>query len=143
MTRWRHVCAISHTWRARHLTAAMRRSSTVKCCRPMKAAISNSCGRDPSWLIEACRGFVQHAAPRCDHLRIETRAVLGCALLIFEIDVNNPEALRVTMRPLEIVEQRPGEVPVQIDAGLTRRVNRCDVLTHVVDAQRIGDAIVR
>ena len=57
------------------------------------------------------------AAPRRgDHLGVEARAVLGVALLRLEVDVHQPEALRVAEGPLEVVHQRPGEVAAQVDA---------------------------
>jgi hypothetical protein len=40
------------------------------------------------------------------------------------------------MRPLEVVEQRPGVVAAQVDALANRLVHREEVIAQVGDAQR-------
>ena len=58
------------------------------------------------------------AAPRApDDLRVEARARLGRAPLRGVVDVDDAEALREAVRPLEVVEERPGEVAAEVDAA--------------------------
>ena len=45
------------------------------------------------------------------------------------------------MGPLEVVEERPDEVPAHVDAVRDRGVNGGEMLAEVVDPERIGDAI--
>ena len=76
--------------------------------------------------------------------RVEPRARLRRALLRREVDVHDAEALRVAEAPLEVVEQRPGEVAAQVDAlPRSRRARRARCVAQVGDAQRIVDAAVR
>src|SRR5439155_15042269 len=90
----------------------------------------------------AGRRLVQDISAARDDLRLETRAVLLRALLVFEIDVDDAEAFRITVRPLEIVEQRPREVAAHVNARRTGGVNGRNVAAQMVDAQRIRDAII-
>ena len=75
-----------------------------------------------------------------DNLRIEVRAVLRRAPLACEVDVHDAKALRIAERPFEIVEQRPDHVAAHVDTLLDRVAHGADVLTQVVNAQRILDA---
>ena len=68
------------------------------------------------------------AAPlRRDHVGVEVRAVLRRPLERLEVHVHQAEALREAERPLEVVEQRPGEIAAHVDALLDGRVDRAQV----------------
>src|SRR5713226_10754536 len=84
----------------------------------------------------------QIPAPRANHFLIKLRAGLQRTLLCLEVDVDDAEALRIAQRPFEIVEKRPDAIAAQVDAfpdGLTRGAQ---VLSEIVDPQRIVDAAV-
>src|SRR5215831_9723347 len=57
-------------------------------------------------------------AARLDELRDQLAAALDRALLRAVIDVHDAEAPLIPERPLEVIEQRPHEVPANIDALL-------------------------
>src|SRR2546430_4014001 len=60
------------------------------------------------------------AAPQpvsSDHIAVPERAVLGHACLRLVVDVHQAEAWGVPLRPFEVVEEGPHEVPVQLRAG--------------------------
>ena len=59
------------------------------------------------------------------------------------VDVDEPEALLVALRPFEVVEQRPDEVAGDRHAVGKCRVDRVEVALEVGDAARIVDAAVR
>jgi hypothetical protein len=48
-----------------------------------------------------------------------------------EVDVDDAEALRVSERPLEVVEQRPAEVAAQVDAVGDRALAGGEMLAQV------------
>ena len=80
---------------------------------------------------------------RADDLGVERALVLGVRCWRLVVDVDDAEALRVPEAPLEVVEQRPGEVAAQVDALLrSRRATARRCVAQVVDAQRIVDAAV-
>src|SRR5579859_6897123 len=60
-------------------------------------------------------------------LREPAAAVLHDPFLALEVDVHDPEALRVAERPLEIVEERPGEIALHWHAILFRPEHFPDV----------------
>ena len=99
-----------------------------RCGRPASRRLGTggSCAALSRFLARRNRG-VEAAAVRGDHLGIEVGAVLRCALLGGEVDVHDAEALRVALRPLEVVEQRPDEVAAHVDARPRARVRppRC------------------
>ena len=65
-----------------------------------------------------CGRRSENLSVRRDDFGVEARAVLRRPPLRSEIDMHDAEALGVTERPLEVVEQRPREVAAQIDALL-------------------------
>src|SRR4029079_4019691 len=79
---------------------------------------------------------------RRDDSRVELSAVLDGSLLGFVIDVHDSESLRVSVRPLIVVEQRPGVVSAQIHTLLDRIVRSLEMTHEVVDALRILDPSV-
>src|SRR5262245_18680593 len=71
---------------------------------------------------------------RADHLAVPAERVLRRAALRREIDVDQPEALAVTLRPFEVVEQAPREVAAHVGAARARERELTEVALHVVDA---------
>ena len=59
--------------------------------------------------------------------RIGLGAVLERALLGFKVDVNDAEALGVTLCPFEVVHERPGVVRLHRNAQLDCSANAVDV----------------
>src|SRR5438067_4372727 len=68
-----------------------------------------------------------------DHVAVIQGAVLKGASLCLEIDMDDPEALRVPHRPFEVVQQRPQQIPPHIGPTLDRGMYRTQVLVDVVD----------
>src|SRR5688572_22367847 len=66
------------------------------------------------WIRARMLVLRENRPPGFDHLGVEPRARLGSAALGLEIDVDDAEALRVAVAPLEVVEERPGEIAAQI-----------------------------
>src|SRR4051812_6616785 len=62
------------------------------------------------------------SALRRDHVGVEAGALLRRPLERLEVHVHEAEALRIAERPLEVVEQRPGEIAAHVDALLDGRV---------------------
>src|SRR5919202_3235787 len=77
-----------------------------------------------------------------DQVAVPERASLRRPPLRRKVDVDDPEAARVAVLPLEVVEQRPDVVAAHVDAGDDRALDRCDVLAQVRDALRILDDLV-
>src|SRR5262245_66301526 len=69
--------------------------------------------------------------PRRDEVAVPVEAVLGHALERRVVDVDDPEALRVPVRPLEVVEHAPDEVPLHGCALRDRLRDRRDVVLDV------------
>ena len=67
---------------------------------------------------------------------VELGARLRRAQLGVVVDPDDAEALAVSERPLEVVEQRPCEVAPQIDALFDRCVRRGEMVAQVLDAAR-------
>src|SRR5438876_9879418 len=86
--------------------------------------------------------FREHCSLGGNDRRVESSRFLNRAELRRVIDVHEAEPLGVAVRPLVIVEQRPGIVSAKIDA-LLHRVMRCaQVLTQILGPQRIVDAAI-
>src|SRR5439155_390475 len=81
----------------------------------------------------------ERLAVSADHVGVEPGARLERPLLGGEVHVDDPEPLGVALTPLEIVEQRPGEVPAEVDALFQGGVRGAQVIPVVLDPQRIGD----
>src|SRR5690349_8681395 len=107
MALWTARFDFSLTWRALLMTR-----DTVPVETPARCATSSRVG-----------GRVFMAAPyQCckrsqptsgDHVRVPPGAVLRGAALGVVVDVHQAEPLGVAEGPLEVVEQRPGEVALQ------------------------------
>src|SRR5436190_19430293 len=76
---------------------------------------------------------------RRDEVAVPERAALGRSALRREVDVHDPEAARVAVLPLEVVEQRPDVVAADVDAGGHGALDGRDVLAQVRDAIRVFD----
>src|SRR5918999_2668482 len=77
-----------------------------------------------------------------DHVGIEPRARLQCPLERVVVDVHEAKPLRVSEAPLEVVEQRPGEVAAQVDTLPQGEERGTKVLAVVPDAERIVNTSV-
>src|SRR5215207_7734315 len=77
-----------------------------------------------------CSGSVNLYGIRGDHPLVPERAVLGDALLGCIVDPNDPEPLRVAVRPLEVVQQRPDEVAGQWHPSRERPVGHGEVVAE-------------
>src|SRR5580765_1536453 len=75
-----------------------------------------------------------------DDIPVPQRAVLERARLRLVVDVHEAEPGRVALRPLEVVEQRPDEVPAQVRARRHGSAGRTEVLLQEPDAIRVVDA---
>src|SRR5262249_46278487 len=73
---------------------------------------------------------------------VPARAVLRNAALRGVVDVDDPEALAVPLGPLEVVEERPDEVPAKIDSVLERLVNGAHVLVEIRETQAVVNGAV-
>src|SRR4030088_3152033 len=68
-----------------------------------------------------------------DHVAVPGRAVLRGALLRVVVDVDQAEPLVVSVAPLEVVQERPGEVAAQVDTGGQGGVGSPQVSVEVRD----------
>src|SRR5215208_485192 len=95
----------------------------------------------PLWFdaVTARAAMSEIRAVGADDLGVEAGARLGGALLGGEVDVDDAEALGVAVAPLEVVEEGPGEVAAEVDAGLDRAAGGAQVVAVVGDAQRVVD----
>src|SRR5580700_1220283 len=76
------------------------------------------------------------------YTRVEAGAGLGGPVLGREVDVDDAEPLLVAPRPLEVVQQRPYEVPGQVGAVVDRAGGCVQVLVQVLDPlQVVHDAV--
>jgi hypothetical protein len=82
------------------------------------------------------------APARLDDVAIKEGAGFRRALERFVIHMDDAEPSRVPQAPLEVVEQRPGEVTTHIGTGLHRRAYGGDVGAVVIDAQDVVDSTV-
>ena len=68
---------------------------------------------------QSTRPLVDHVEPVApDDLGVPLGAHLGCALEAREVDVHQAELLRVAVRPLEVVQQRPNKVAAHVGVVL-------------------------
>src|SRR5688572_8312458 len=111
------------------------------CVPPMSAATTCFIGArssdDPHGRASLCFAVREDRAIGLDHLCVKPAAVLDRALLRFEIDVDDAEALGETERPFEIVDQRPGHVAAHVGALADGFVDRAQMALEIVDAERI------
>src|SRR5690349_4778975 len=80
---------------------------------------------------------LKHAPVAPNHLRVEPRALLERPLLRFQVHVDDSEALRKAEAPLEVVEERPDVVALEVDSFFDRVVDGLQVLAEVFDAERV------
>src|SRR3954468_6051324 len=92
------------------------------------ASAPGSCGPRPSGLREG---------PLPDQPPVPLRAVLEEARLGVVVDPHDAEPLRVAVRPLEVVHERPDEVAAHVDALPDHVEHRLQVPPVVVDAVRV------
>src|ERR1035438_9013831 len=80
------------------------------------------CGGDAEWLDDAVLA---------DDLLVEAGAEFGCALLGFEVDVDDAEALVISVGPLVVIEQTPDEVTFHGDALRDGAMELAEVVAQV------------
>src|SRR6266511_1400099 len=76
---------------------------------------------------------------RGDHAPVPGRAVFGNARLRGIVDIDNAEALAVSVGPLEVIHQRPEEVAAYWGAIRDRLAHCADVTVQVGDPPRVVD----
>src|SRR5688572_1140920 len=72
-----------------------------------------------------------------DRLGIRAGAGFRGATLGLEVHVHEAEPLGEPVRPLQVVEQRPGEIPPDVHAHLYRRRHGLEVAAQVLHPQRV------
>src|ERR1700730_4616667 len=75
-------------------------------------------------------------------IAIEIERVFGPPCKRFVVDVDQPEALAVAERPLEIVEQRPDEITAHRDSDLDCVEHRAEIVAQIGDALPVANALV-
>src|SRR4051794_39685734 len=105
---------------------------TVALDTPARRATASRVGRSRVTTVSPL-GLTRLDAVAPDHLLVPLRAVLEHSLLRGVVDVHDPEALRVPLGPLEVVHQRPDEVPPQIHSGRQRIMAGAQVAVEVFD----------
>src|SRR3954454_143294 len=90
------------------------------------ARSSPSTARVPSGkTFETSSNAIDATAHLPDVIPVPERAALHCPLLGLEVDADDPEALRVAVLPLEVVQQRPRVValdPHAVRCGAPQRL---------------------
>src|SRR4051795_1015593 len=74
---------------------------------------------------------------RRDEVAVPEPAALRHADLGLVVDMDDAEAHRVAVLPLEVVEQRPRVVALHVDAGGDGAGERLEVTLEVGDARRV------
>src|SRR5208282_2262670 len=74
-----------------------------------------------------------------DQLGVPSSRRLGSPLSRREVDIDEPEAIRVARAPFEIVEQRPDEIAAYVRTFPECRPHRADVGFEIGDAVAIDD----
>src|SRR5215210_2041610 len=99
-------------------------------------------GRNRAGMLKSSSPSLRKNGPAgFDHLGVKSSARLGRTALGFEINVNDAEALRIPVAPLEVVEQGPGEVTTQVDALPHRLAGGREVRPQIAHAERIGQLV--
>src|SRR3546814_13420201 len=90
-------------------------------------------------------GFFFFFSSRRRHTRCAlVTGVQTCALPICSVvDEDESESLAVALGPLEVVEERPGVVPLKVDSGADGVGRRVEVAPQVRDPFEIGRASCR
>src|SRR4026209_2618728 len=84
--------------------------------------------------------IVYRRSVRSDDSGVVLPAGLDRALLCVVVHVHDPEPTRVSMAPLEVVEERPHVVAAQLHPLTHRFACRVQMVAEVSDSQRIVDA---
>src|ERR1035441_593934 len=90
--------------------------------------------REAEWLDDAVLA---------DDLLVEVGAEFASALLGFEVDVDDSEALVISVGPLVVIQQAPDEVAFDGDALRDGTVELAEVVAQVHDAVAIVDVAIR
>src|SRR5437899_12163449 len=89
--------------------------------------------------IANCASLREHCSFGGNDRRVVSPGLLDRSLLRRVINVHETEALGVAVRPLVIVEQRPGVIAAQVHA-LTQRIMRgAQMLSEILDPEWIFD----
>src|SRR5581483_223054 len=99
----------------------------------------------PGKVLQSClksiRAMSASSAGRRDPVAVPEGAPLRDPPLGGEVDEDDPEALRVAVLPLEVVQQRPDVVAPDVDAELPRPLDGVDVPAQVGDAAVVLDDV--
>src|SRR2546429_3934827 len=135
----RTLAAVPASGRPEPLTALPRSarsrvSSTRSFERPTRTPSPPCIDSQPrAYSARECFSF------RGDHRRVVSPRRFDRAVLRRVVDVNQTESFGVTVRPLVVIEQRPGEVAAKADALLHRVVSRAQMLPEVLNSHRLFD----
>ncbi len=92
--------------------------------------------------IANCASLREHCSFGGNDRRVVSPGLLDRSLLRRVINVHETEALGVAVRPLVIVEQRPGVIAAQVHALAYSVMRGAQMLTVILDAQRVLDLAV-
>src|SRR5687767_4157250 len=90
----------------------------------------------------AARLLAQNSSVRPDNVGVEFSARLDRPRLRRVIHMNDSKALRVSVTPLEVVEQRPGKVSAQRNSLTNRFVGGFQMVAEIRHTQRVDDLTV-
>src|SRR5215471_12880891 len=76
---------------------------------------------------------ISASVPSRNHVPVPEGALLRDPPLGGIVDVDDPEPLRITPLPFEVVEQRPDVVPANVDSFLPRLLDRGDVRAEILE----------
>src|SRR5713226_9277650 len=93
--------------------------------------------------VRGSRAVEQGRDAGAHHLGVEPRARLRGAALRVEVNVHDPEPLRVAEAPFVVIEQRPGEIAPQVDAAADRLEGGPQVPPIVLDPRRVFHTAVQ
>src|SRR6185295_15328809 len=74
-----------------------------------------------------------------NNFRVVSATGLDRSRLSRIVDVNDSKSLRVAVSPLEVIEQRPDEIPAYINTALNRVAYSSDMSAEILDSLRIVD----
>src|SRR5699024_1117216 len=121
-----------------------RRAHRSKKLTPQRDCTSGAFARSPEYVRARGRGMTpsDSSLPRSQQVAEPGVRVLGSTALGLVIDMDEPEPLGVARSPLEVVHQRPREVPAYVDPGVDRVGDGSQVRIVVVDALLVVYATV-
>src|SRR5262249_40199776 len=108
-------------------------------CGPFTEGPGGTCYRRPR-LANASAG-VKGVLAR-DETGVPAPTGFHDATLCLEVDVDNPKALAIALRPLKVIKERPGKIAHDGHIMLNGALYRGDMITEVTDASPIGDASI-